>query len=196
MDLAFEWITHYGYFAIFFLLLLGIVGLPVPDEAVLTFVGYLTFKGDLRLGPSLLAAFLGSACGITVSYGLGRLFGLQVLTRVGPLLHVAPEHILQAQGWVRRWGRFVLPLAYFLPGVRHVAALIAGASQLTMSGFAAFAYSGALLWSATFIGIGFGFGEEWSRSSPAVHRTVVVIALSVGLGIAMILGILWHRKRH
>lgn len=43
MDLGFEWITHYGYVAIFVLLMLGIVGLPVPDEALLTFVGYLSF---------------------------------------------------------------------------------------------------------------------------------------------------------
>ena len=68
MDLAFTWITHYGYAAIFLLLMLGIVGLPVPDEALLTFVGYLSFKGDLQFVASLLTAFLGTACGITVSY--------------------------------------------------------------------------------------------------------------------------------
>ena len=28
------WISQYGYFAIFFLLMLGIVGLPVPDETL------------------------------------------------------------------------------------------------------------------------------------------------------------------
>jgi membrane protein DedA with SNARE-associated domain len=67
MDLAFAWITHYGYVAIFLLLMFGIVGLPVPDEALLTFVGYLSFKGDLQLVASLLTAFLGTACGITVS---------------------------------------------------------------------------------------------------------------------------------
>ena len=27
-----NWVTRYGYFGIFFLLMLGIVGLPVPDE--------------------------------------------------------------------------------------------------------------------------------------------------------------------
>src|SRR5690348_9245348 len=36
MDLGFGWITHYGYIAIVFLLMLGIVGLPVPGEALLT----------------------------------------------------------------------------------------------------------------------------------------------------------------
>lgn len=33
MDVVFVWISQYGYAAIFGLLVLGIVGLPVPDEA-------------------------------------------------------------------------------------------------------------------------------------------------------------------
>jgi membrane protein DedA with SNARE-associated domain len=69
MEHAFQWITTYGYVAIFGLLILGIVGLPVPDEALLTFVGYLSFKGELHLGGAVLAAILGTSCGITISYG-------------------------------------------------------------------------------------------------------------------------------
>jgi membrane protein DedA with SNARE-associated domain len=41
------WIAQYGYLAIFSLLVLGIVGLPVPDETLLTFTGYLVFRGHL-----------------------------------------------------------------------------------------------------------------------------------------------------
>ena len=101
MDLA--WITNYGYVAIVLLLMLGIVGLPVPDEALLTFVGSLSFKGDLQLVASLLTAFLGIACGITVSYELGRLFGLRVLTGLGGVFHIAQERMMEAQAWVRQW---------------------------------------------------------------------------------------------
>ena len=42
------WIAQYGYLAIFCLLVFGIVGLPVPDETLLTFTGYLVFKGHFR----------------------------------------------------------------------------------------------------------------------------------------------------
>ena len=34
-----HWISTYGYPAIFVLLVFGIVGLPVPDETLLTFTG-------------------------------------------------------------------------------------------------------------------------------------------------------------
>src|SRR6516225_10416948 len=71
-DAAFQWIAQHGYAGIFSLLVFGIVGLPVPDEWLLTFSGYLVYKRTLLFLPTFGAAFLGSACGITVSYLLGR----------------------------------------------------------------------------------------------------------------------------
>ena len=40
-----ELIAHYGYFGIVIALAGGIVGLPIPDEFLLTFVGYNVSKG-------------------------------------------------------------------------------------------------------------------------------------------------------
>jgi membrane protein DedA with SNARE-associated domain len=192
MDAGFDWITRYSYAAIFLLLMLGIVGLPLPDEALLTFVGYLNFKGDLALGPSVGAAFLGSASGISLTYGIGRLAGPQVITKLGPVLHLSPEHIANGQAWVQRCGKYALLIAYFIPGVRHLAALLAGASNLSLGVFARFAYSGALLWSTTFIAVGYGLGEEWHRLSPLVHRTLVVVALIMLL--MVVVGLLVVRR--
>ncbi len=193
MDAGFEWITRYGYGGIFLLLMLGIVGLPVPDEALLTFVGYLSFKGELAFIPSLAAAFLGSSTGISLSYGIGRFAGSHVITKLGPALRLSPEHIAQGQTWLQRWGKYALLLAYFVPGVRHLVALLAGAANLPLNVFARFAYCGALLWSTTFIAIGYGLGKEWERLSPMVHRTVIIVAVTVLL--ALIVGLLIMRRR-
>jgi membrane protein DedA with SNARE-associated domain len=193
MDAGFDYITRYGYAGIFLLLMLGIVGLPVPDEALLTFVGYLSFKGELAFVPSLVAAFLGSATGISLSYGIGRFAGSQVVTKLSPLLHLSPEHIAHGQAWVQRWGKYALLIAYFIPGVRHLVALLAGTSNLPLSLFARFAYCGALLWSMTFISIGYGFGEEWARLSPLVHRAIVIVALTVLL--LIVIGLFLVRRR-
>lgn len=193
MDTGVEWITRYGYLAIFLLLMLGILGLPVPDETLLTFVGYLSFKGNLALGPALAVAFLGSACGISVSYGIGRLVGPQIVTKLGPLLHFRAEHLAAAERWVQRWGKYALVIGYFVPGVRHLIAVIAGASHLSPGVFARFAYAGALLWSGSFITFGFFVGEEWSRLSALLHRTLVIGALLVL--VALLLGLLVTSKR-
>jgi membrane protein DedA with SNARE-associated domain len=184
MDTGIEWIARYGYGALFALLMLGIVGLPVPDETLLTFVGYLCFKGELNLPSALVTAFLGSASGISLSYGLGRVVGLQVVTNWGPLLRLNADHIARTQRWVARWGKYAVLFAYFVPGVRHLAALIVGASGLSVKAFAPFAYAGALIWSASFIGLGYLAGDKGRQLSPALHHPLIIAAGLIALASA------------
>jgi membrane protein DedA with SNARE-associated domain len=194
METGVDWISQYGYAAIFALLMLGIVGLPVPDEILLTFVGYLSFKGDLHLAPALITAFLGSACGISFSYGLGRLVGLRMATRLGSMSHLQPEHLAEAQRWVRNWGKYALVVGYFIPGVRHLVGIIAGASMLPIGVFARFAYAGALLWSGSFVALGYEMGEQWSVVSAFLHRTLVPAAILVVLALGSILFVAYRRR--
>jgi membrane protein DedA with SNARE-associated domain len=50
---------QYGAVSLFFLMMLGIVGLPIPDETLLVFSGYLIFKGKLNPVATFGMAFLG-----------------------------------------------------------------------------------------------------------------------------------------
>src|SRR5947207_12146611 len=54
-EIALHWIGEYGYAGIFSLLIFGIVGLPVPDEWLLTFSGFLVFKRTLLFVPTFAA---------------------------------------------------------------------------------------------------------------------------------------------
>lgn len=196
MDTGLHWIDRYGYGAIFLLLMLGVVGLPVSDETLLIFVGYLSFKGTLQLEPALLTAFLGSGSGITLSYGIGRYIGLPAFIKFGHLIHLQPAHLAEAQRWVERWGKYSLLVAYFIPGVRHFAALILGAALLPVTSFARFAYAGALIWSGSFIGLGYFAGEEWNQLSPIVHRTATLVLLLVLLMLAITTAWFLMRRPH
>ena len=176
------WITAYGYVAIFSLLVLGIVGLPVPDETLLVFSGYLAFKGDLQVLPTIASAFLGSVCGITVSYALGRSVGNYFIVQYGHMVHVTPEKMDQVRQWFTRVGRWGLTFGYFLPGIRHLTAITAGMSKLSLSVFALFTYTGAFVWSVTFISVGYFLGKEWVQASERLHRFLLI-----GSGIAIVL---------
>jgi membrane protein DedA with SNARE-associated domain len=179
------WIAEYGYVAIFALLMLGIVGLPVPDETLLTFTGYLVYQGHMWIGGAFLAAFLGSACGITLSYTLGRTFGLTLIHRYGRYLRITEAHVEKAHAWFRRAGHWSLTIGYFIPGVRHFTAYAAGMSDLEWPTFAAYAYSGAALWAGTFIGLGYLLGERWKSVQANIHQYVVgftIVGVVVGAG--------------
>jgi membrane protein DedA with SNARE-associated domain len=186
-----QWISAYGYPAIFLLLVLGIVGLPVPDETLLTFTGYLVYKGQLRLVPAFLSAFTGSACGITLSYILGRTFGLALIHRYGKYIHLTEDRIQQVHNWFERVGRWGLTFGYFIPGVRHFTAYAAGMSALEAHEFAVFAYSGAFIWASTFIGLGYFLGERWESTSEQIHKYLL---MATGAGLVLVLLYLGWRK--
>ena len=185
------WITQYGYFAIFMLLVFGIVGLPIPDETLLTFTGYLVYAGHLSLPLAFFTALAGSISGITISFWLGRVLGMTVVHRYGRYLRIKEEQIAKAHSWFERVGHWALTIGYFIPGVRHFTAYAAGISELAPHHFALFAYSGAVLWVSTFIGLGYFLGERWKTVEANIHHYLVDVAIAILA--AIILYLVWRK---
>lgn len=185
------WITQYGYIAIFFLLMFGIVGLPVPDETLLTFSGYLIYKGHFALPLAFGTAFAGSACGITLSYWLGRTFGMKLIHRYGRYVRITEDHVQKAHAWFERVGHWGLTFGYFVPGVRHLTAYAAGMSEVRPHQFAVFAYSGGALWVSAFLGLGYFLGERWEAVERNIHHYLVIVTIA---GAIALLGFLVWRK--
>jgi len=156
-------LMKYGYVGIFFSLALGVIGLPIPDEVLMTYAGYAVSRGILNLPFTLLSAFLGASVGISVSYAIAAKWGLPLLLKVGPYLHVTPKKIESTQKMFARYGPYLLFFGYFLPGVRHITAYLAGVASMDFRRFAGFAYAGALLWSLTFLMLGRVLGKEWYK---------------------------------
>ncbi len=188
-----DWITRYEYPALFLLLMLGIVGLPIPDETLLLFAGSLTFTHQLAAAPTLAAALLGSACGISLSYWLGRTLGQSLAGSLGQRVGLDAERLQAVQAWYRLRGKYGLLLGYFVPGLRHLTAFVAGSSRLPFPVFAAFAYSGGLLWSLSFLWLGYVLGDEWQRLSGRIHDGLLLLAWVSLAGIAAVVG--WRRWR-
>ncbi|SEM59900.1 DedA family protein [Paenibacillus sp. OV219] len=163
-------IFRYGYVGLMLALALGIVGIPVPDEALLTYSGFLVNNGTLHMIWVMLCAFLGAAFGITASYGIGIRFGLPFLLKYGPKLHMSPAKIERAQGWMNKYGNLLLFAGFFVPGLRHMTAYMAGMSRLKLRTFMLYAYAGALIWSTVFIYVGYMLGEQWLTVKHYVHH--------------------------
>ena len=190
------WVTHYGSVSLFFLMMLGIIGLPIPDETLLVFSGYLIFKGTLNPLFTFSMALLGSATGITVSYLLGRIYGLKLIHRYGRYLHLTEARFWKVHNWFERAGRWSLFFGYYIAGVRHLTAMVAGASALEYPVFAGFAYCGAFTWVLTFLSLGYVLGDRWQGASERIHHYILVACLLLGaiLGIYLLTRFLWKRN--
>jgi membrane protein DedA with SNARE-associated domain len=190
------WITQYGYIAIFLLLVFGIIGLPIPDETMLTFSGYLVFRGHLSPLLAFFSAVAGSVCGITISYWLGRRFGLMLIHRYGRYVRITEAHIQKTHAWFERVGHWGLTFGYFIPGVRHFTAYAAGMAEMRPHQFAVFAYSGAILWVSTFLALGYFLGERWEAVEKDIHHYLgagaIAFIAAAGLFLAWRK---WFRKR-
>jgi membrane protein DedA with SNARE-associated domain len=171
------WISQYGYWGIFSLLMLGIIGLPIPDETLLTLSGYLIFHGELKLIPTFLSAYLGSVAGISISYAIGSTFGHHILLKYGHFIHITEQRLEKSHIWFEKIGRWSLPVGYFIPGVRHIVAILAGASKLQMWEFALFAYSGGLIWAVTFLSIGYFFGKHSRIVLHSINQHIILISI-------------------
>jgi len=170
------WIAQYGYSAIFFLLIGGIVGVPVPDQLVLVISGYLVLTHSLSLVPTLLAAVLGSVIGISLSYAIGRGSG-SYLSRIG----FAAGRLEKAKQWFERFGGWTLVIGYFIPGIRNLIGFTSGMMRLKLRHFAPYAYAGAVLSSVTCILLGYFLGAQadWVLASASRLALVSVAAATL-----------------
>lgn len=190
-----HWITHHGYGVIFAVFALGIFGLPLPNDWILAYLGFLIFKGKLSPAPTIIAVFFGSLCGMSFNYALGRTFGLYLVHKFGALLRLTEEKINRAHDWFEHSGRWGLVVGYFLPGVRHLTAFAAGASKMIFWEFAVFASIGGILWASAFIALGYFLEERWSHETKRIHHILEIGSLVVLAILGLYFLLQWFKKR-
>jgi membrane protein DedA with SNARE-associated domain len=186
----FDLLVHYGAPLVFAAQLLGIFGLPIPDELLLTIAGALARRGALDFPTILVAAIAGCLSGISFSYLIGRTVGLAALRR----FHASEQSVELACAWFKRFGSWLLTFGYFVPGVRHVTAIAAGPT-LNYRTFAAYAYPGGVLWSTTFVTLGYIAGDRWRPAMDAMRRHLAtgIAALAVIAAVYAIVAALRQR---
>jgi membrane protein DedA with SNARE-associated domain len=163
----------------------------MPDETLLTFAGYLARIGSLNLLPTIAAGFVGSAVGITLSFALGRTVGAPFFKHYGWILRLTPERLEEVHRWYRGVGHWGLFIGYFLPGVRHFTALVAGIAVVEWAIFARYAYAGGLTWAVTFILLGFFVGPHWHVVLEHLNENRELV---LALVVVLVLGYLASRR--
>ena len=188
-----QFLANYGYFALFGLLMLGIVGPLIPDETILVLAGIAVHRGQMQPVATVLVAFAGSLCGITLSYILGRTGAYSILRRIPPMARSMNRHLPQVHAWFEHFGKWTLSFGYFIVGVRHFTAVVAGLSGLRPATFALYAYPGALVWVTCFITIGYYLGHGWQAYAHRLGQAALIAAILIAAG--ALAAWWWSRKK-
>ncbi|MGD6844658.1 DedA family protein [Bacillus infantis] len=160
MEIAIDFILEYGYVAVTLLLALGIVGLPIPDESLMLFIGYLSSIHLLSYFPSIVFCLIGSVTGMLISYMIGKQVGFKVVVKFGKWVGLTPKRYEKVQHWFIKFRGWTVLFAYFIPGIRHAAGYIAGITKMPFKKYLMLSCAGALIWSVLFISIGYVVGDK------------------------------------
>ena len=150
---------QYGYWAIFFGILLENLGLPIPGETVTLAGGFLAGSDQLSYGWVVGDAALGATIGGNIGYWIGRYGGWALLLNLGKLFRIKEAKIegLRQQfsenaGKAVFFGRFIALLRIF-------ASPLAGIAEMPFWKFTLYNTTGALTWATVMVSLSYFAGR-------------------------------------
>ena len=172
----------YGYPVLGLILFLGAVGLSLPDGVATTVAGSLASQGRLdwiwAAAITVVASVLGDAAG----YGLGRSLSGKILERYGRWIGYSLSRRTRVQLLFDRWGSLTVFITRtFMSYLSSVASLLAGITRFRLPKFLAVALVGRLIWTAAYMGLGYGIGSDWQAATSFLTNLSVLILSLVAL---------------
>lgn len=181
LDILVSVIKELGYLGIFLWLWLGMLGIPVPNEIIVTSLGYLATTDILQVEKVFISGYLGIVASLTTSYLLGRIVGKPLvgyfLKRKG-----TKSSIRKGLHLIKKYHVYSLMISYFIPGVRNFVPFLYGMMRLSYLRFALLSYLTAFVWFSLFFALGTVSGKNEDIS---IYITVAaVVTISFGSFIA------------
>jgi membrane protein DedA with SNARE-associated domain len=165
-----------GYVGLALLMAAESMIFPVPSEAVMPFAGYVITIGGMSWPGAILASSLGSLIGSWASYLMGQYGLLPLVERWGKYVFVHGHHVRKAERLFARRGTVAVFLCRFIPGVRHVSSIPAGAARMPLLPFLAASVAGATIWNTFLLWVGWRFGRD-ERAIAALKANLDVVGL-------------------
>jgi len=197
--LIIEFLNHFGYFGVAFLIAVENIFPPIPSELILTFSGFMTTYSTMRVWPVILSATIGSVIGALVLYFIGRLITPEYLKKIfsgktGKVLHLKPTDISKAAVWFEDKGRLAVFVCRFVPILRSLISIPAGASKMKLGTFLFLTAMGTAIWNTVLVWLGVFAGESW-ESIVQYMNVYTIIALVLLVFFFLIFVFLFYKKR-
>jgi membrane protein DedA with SNARE-associated domain len=158
LEIIQEWTQQYGYWIVFFGIMLENAGIPLPGETITLVGGFLAGNGELSYPLVLLCTVAGAILGDSAGYWLGRWGGLPALEKIGKLFRMPPDEIAIAREKFRGSADRAVFFGRFIAILRIFAGPMAGLSGMSYSRFLFFNASGALVWGTVTTGVAYYAG--------------------------------------
>jgi membrane protein DedA with SNARE-associated domain len=167
------------------------VGLIAPGEFTVLLGGVIAGQGEISIWVLIPLVWFCTFAGDTISFFLGRRLGRKFLLKHGPKVRITPERLAQVdEHFARRGGATVL-VGRFIGFVRPIAPFIAGSSRMRYRRFLPYSVVGTGIWGPGLCVIGYVSYRSFSKVSKIAGQATLIF----GLTVAVIVGIIYARKR-
>lgn len=186
-------IEQFGYFGVFFLILIENVFPPIPSEVILLFSGFFSSYTSLSVFYMILASTLGSFLGAIILYYIGKIFNKERLKkivngRLGKILFLKENDIDKADEWFDNKGNKSVFFCRFVPIVRSLISIPAGMSEMPMRKFIIYTICGSMIWNTVLICLGYRLGSNWEYVLTILdkYQMLVIVILVIIFGYVII----------
>ena len=160
--------NKYGYFGIFFLIMIENLFPPIPSEVILTLGGFMTTKEKctMTLFGVIIASTLGSLIGGIILYYLGYILNKDRLnkiinSKIGKVLRLKQSDIEKSEKSFDKNGNLTVLYCRFIPIVRSLISIPAGMNKMKLGIFIIYTTLGSLIWNTVLVTLGNLVGENY-----------------------------------
>jgi membrane protein DedA with SNARE-associated domain len=194
-----QFISSYGYLAIFILMLAESACIPVPSELTMLFAGALSAGAvagvHLNLVLAIVAGVAGNVTGSYLAWGIGIYGGRAAWHRWGRYILLRDDDIDRAERWFGRHGAKAVFFGRLLPVVRTFISLPAGLARMPAGRFGIYTVLGCIPWTAALACTGYLVGKNWGNVMSALHGPSYAFAALCGLLVIFAIVMLLRRRR-
>jgi membrane protein DedA with SNARE-associated domain len=189
-------VEHFTYLGVFVVLLLGSLGVPIPEETAVIAAAVLSHAGVIRWWLALPVCLLGVLSGDMVLYWVGRYWGATVLNWRVVRLVLTRKREQWLKAAYRRHAVKTVVTARHVMGLRAAAFLTAGMARVPFWKFVVADVGAAVLGVPFGFGLAYFFTDQIEAIAADVHRVERWLALAGLLVLAAVLiGGVWRWKR-
>jgi len=177
-------VHDYGLTVIALVIGIESAGFPFPGETVLILAGiFAGTKHDLNIVSVVATAATAAVVGQMIGFVIGREYGYRLLLRYGSYVRITESRIKLGEYLFLRHGGKIILVARFVPLLRSLAGILAGANRMPWRQFMLANIVGAFLWAAFFGFAAYFFGrqvEHLARPLVIAIGIAAVIAIAIG----------------
>jgi membrane protein DedA with SNARE-associated domain len=184
-------ITSYGYWAVFVLVGLESLGIPLPGETALIIAG--AYAGSTHnLSPWVIFAVASAAAiiGDNIGFWIGSTGGYRLARAYGPRIRLDERKLKIARYLFDTYGPKVVFFGRFTALLRTYAAFLAGASRMSWRRFLPANAAGGIVWAGVYTTAAYLAGDTLRRLSGTIS-----VVLTVAGVLAIVAGGLFIRRQ-